>query len=47
MIVLVMVDVVIGGKIGVNIFVGKNFVGVFYEFIGVLCDMELLMILLV
>jgi len=34
-----MVDVAVGGKIGINIIEGKNLVGVFYLLVGVLCDL--------
>lgn len=41
-----MVDVVVGGKIGVNFFEGKNFVGVFWLFCVVWCDMVMFIMLL-
>lgn len=40
MMVLGMVDVVVGGKIGINIVEGKNLVGVFWVLCVVLCDLD-------
>ncbi len=39
---LAMIDAAIGGKTGVNLALGKNLVGTFYQPIGVLMDLDLL-----
>ena len=40
--VLAMVDAAVGGKTGINVPAGKNLVGAFYEPLGVLCDLDVL-----
>ena len=42
---LAMVDAAVGGKTGINTAEGKNLVGCFYEPVGVLADLDLLLTL--